>query len=231
MAGSLAQLPPGCSESQYPASRPVGSRLPRGGGTIGGSVGADPPIGLALVTLALTIESVQLPMLLPEDRSFAAAVAGPVLLMMSGSDWTGHNRDFTLSVEPRARHAVPSIAFDVRTPGLQWRAKPTRFHIGESNGVQDSDVTRTPTGPVWTLQFVPNSFSAGGRFTFGMSVFAPLQGSTPEDPDRFGGMTMTVTLDNGNKYTGTVLAGEPESPNSVTRAGLVNAATATNFHH
>ena len=169
------------------------------------------------------------PMPLPEDRSFAAAVAGPVLLMMSGSDWVRHNRYFSLSVDPRSRHAVTSISFDTTVPGLRWSANPTRFNIGESNGVQDGDVTRTPAGSVWTLGFAPNSFSAGGRFTFGMSVFAPAEGTTQEDPDRFRGMTMTVTLDNGRTYTGTVFAGEPESPNSFTGAGLVNAAKATNF--
>ena len=79
--------------------------------------------------------------------------------------------------------------------------------------------------------FVLGRFSGGGAFTFGMSVFNPLQGSTQEDPDRFRGMTMTVTLDNGATYKGTVYAGEPVQHSSFTGAGLVNAAKATSTDH
>ncbi len=171
------------------------------------------------------------PVPLPNDRSFAAAVAGPVTLMMTGSDWTRHNRYFSLSVDSRSSHSVASISFDATAASLKFSANPNRFHIGDTNGVQETDITRTPAGHVWSLAFAPGKFSGGGAFTFGMSVFNPLQGSTQEDPDRFRGMTMTVTLDNGKTFTGTVYAGEPESPNHFTGAGLVNAAKATSFNH
>ena len=165
--------------------------------------------------------------LLPDDRSFAAAVAGPVTLMMSGSDWTRHNRYFSLSVAGYARNSVKSIVFDATPASLLWSGRPNRFHIGDSNGVQESDIVRTPTGALWQLDFAPGKFVANGWFTFGMSVFNPLQGSTQEAPDRFRGMTMTVSMLNGKTYTGTVYAGHRKRHSNTTGAGLVNAARAT----
>ena len=150
--------------------------------------------------------------------------------MMTGSDWTRHNRYFGLSVNEDSRHSVASITFDATAASLNFSGNPNRFHIGDTNGVQLGDITRTPAGHVWTLAFAPGTFAAGGAFTFGMSVFNPLQGSTQEDPDRFRGMTMTVTMDNGKTYAGTVYAGEPEQHSNFTGAGLVNAAKATSFH-
>ena len=59
-----------------------------------------------------------------------------------------------------------------------------------------------------------------------MSVFAPVEGSTEEDPDRFRGMTMTVVMDNGKTYHGKVMADQPHKHNVYTGAGLVDAAKA-----
>ena len=167
------------------------------------------------------------PIPVPNDRSFAAAVAGPVMLMMTGSDWTRHDRYFSLSVDPAAKHNVQSIVFDATAASLHFSANPNRFSISESNGVQITDITRTPNGSVWQLDFAPQTFGAGGAFKFGMSVFNPLQGSTQEDPDRFRGMTMTVTMDDGTQYAGVVYAGPPTWHSHFTGAGLVNAARAT----
>jgi Subtilase family len=173
------------------------------------------------------LQSTATPIAVPNDRTFAAASAGPVLLLMTGSDWTRHDRYFSLSVDPHSRHAVSSITFDATAASLVFSSNPNRFSIGESNGVRESDITRTPNGSQWSLAFAPGTFARGGAFKFGMSVFNPLQGSTQEDPDRFRGMTMTVTMDDGSTYQGTVYAGDPVAGNNFTGAGLVNAARAT----
>lgn len=163
------------------------------------------------------------PMLLPNSRLFASAAAGPVRLRLSG-DWTRQNHYFNLSVARGAGHSIAAITFDATPASLRWSANPNRFNIGVSNGVADGDITRTPSGSVYTLQFAPGKFGPSGAFSFGMSVFNPIQGTTQMDPDRFRGMTMTVKLENGATYVGTVSAGEREDQNVFTGAGLVNTA-------
>jgi hypothetical protein len=166
------------------------------------------------------------PIAVADDRSIAAAVAGPVMLMMIGEDWTRSDTYFQLSVGDDSRRFVSSITFDATRPGLTWSTTANRFSIGTTNSVQLPDVTATPNGALWSLQFAPGSFGRGDEFTFGMSVFAAIQGSTQEDPDRFGGMTMTVVMDNGKTYRGKVITDRPERFNRYTGFGLVNAAKA-----
>ena len=89
-------------------------------------------------------------------------------------------------------------------------------------------MTRTTSadGSSFTLTFAPGKFAAGGAFTFGMSVFNPIEGYDGLDPDRFRGTTVTVTLNNGTRASGTVTAFPKTNPNRFTGAGLVNAAKA-----
>jgi subtilase family protein len=167
------------------------------------------------------------PIPVPNDRSVAAAVAGPVRLSLGG-DWVRWDHFFSLSVSRETEHSIASIALNTSAAGLIFSANPNRFYIGESNGVAIGDITRTRSadGSTFTLTFAPGKFAAGGAFTFGMSVFNPIEGTTQEDPDRFRGATVTVTLDDGTAVTGTVTAGRPQNQNRFTGAGLVNAAKA-----
>ena len=184
------------------------------------------PGSLAPHALYARLQSTATPIAVPDDRSTAVATAGPVMLMMNGEDWVRSNTYFQLSVGSDSRHFVKSISFDATKPGLTWSTNPNRFSIGDTNSVQITDVTATAAGAVWTLQFAPGSFGRGDEFTFGMSVFAPAEGSTEEDPDRFRGMTMTVVMDDGKTYKGKVTADEPQKQNRYTGFGLVNAQKA-----
>ena len=172
------------------------------------------------------------PIPVPNDRSWSAAFAGPVVFNAK-QDWTRWSRYFGLAVQPFTSRKVASVTFDTTSIGLTWSANPSRFHIGEANGISPADVTFSRTPTTFTLNFAPGKFGAGDGLRFGMSVFSPLQGSTQEDPDRFRGMKVTVTLDNGTTHTGTVFAAGPEERNRFTGYGLLNAAAATRAakHH
>ena len=79
------------------------------------------------------------------------------------------------------------------------------------------------------LHFAPGSFRSGDSFRFGESVFAPIQGFVQEDPDRFRGMNVTVTLADGTLFKSTVSAPAPQSINRYAGFGLLNADRATRF--
>jgi len=189
--------------------------------------GAGGPGSLSPNRLYRRLQNTATPLPVPNDRSVAGAVAGPVELALGG-DWTRWNRYFNLSVARGTKQSIASITFNTKAAGLIFSANPNRFNIGDSNGVADADITRTTSadGSTFTLTFAPGKFAAGGAFTFGMSVFSPIEGSTQEDPDRFRGTTVTVTLNNGTSASGTVAAFPKTSPNRFTGAGLVNAAKA-----
>jgi hypothetical protein len=86
--------------------------------------------------------------------------------------------------------------------------------------------TVSPDQKTFTINFASGSFAPGDSFRFGMSVFNALQGATQEDPDRFRGMTVTTTLDDGRTFTGTVFAAPKQPINRFTGYGLVNAEAA-----
>jgi hypothetical protein len=166
------------------------------------------------------------------DPSWSSAIAGPIAFLAQG-DWTRWARFFNLEVLPLTHHSVTSVAFDTRPVGLTWSANPDRFHVGVANGISATDITytRSTDGTLFTLSFPPNSFRAGDSFTFGTSVYSPLQGSVQEMGDRFHGMKMIVTLDDGSSFTSSVF-GAPKVPfNRFTGFGLVNADKGTKLAH
>jgi Subtilase family len=174
------------------------------------------------------LQATATPIPVPNDRSSAFAFAGPVAFSAQG-DWTRWNRYFGLAVQPFTTSTVRSVVFDTARTGLVWSTNPNRFHVGPANGVSAADITFTvsPDTKLFTLNFAPGSFGAGDAFRFGMSVFAPIQGSTQEDPDRFRGMKITVTMSDGTTSTATVAANAPQAINRFTGFGLVNADAAT----
>lgn len=164
---------------------------------------------------------------LPTNRITAKASAGPVTLGARGV-WTRWEDYFGLRNDDPSR-TVKSVMLDATPTGLQFSSNLLRFHIeGDTNGVTTSDVTVTESADFkqYTLTFAPGKFAPGGAFRFGTSIFAAIQGSTQEDPDRLRGMTVTVTMDDNSVYTGTVTAGEATPINRFTGHGLVNAARA-----
>jgi hypothetical protein len=176
------------------------------------------------------------PIPVPNDRDWAAAFAGPLWFSASG-DWTRWNSYFGLRLVPFTSHTVKSVSFNTAdtSTGLVFSTNPNRFHVGPATGVSQADITwaTSPDQKTFTLTFAPGTFAGGDSFRFGMSVFAPIQGSTQEDPDRLRGMTVTVTMDDGRTYTGKVFAGIPKRINGFTGFGLVNADAAVRslYHH
>ena len=172
------------------------------------------------------LQSTAHPIPLPNDRGTAGATAGPVRLTLQG-DWTRWGNYFGLTCQPTAS-PVASVTLDASATGLVFSTNLARFNVGDASGVSASDITvsESPDQKRYTLSFRPGALVGGHYVDFGTSVFAPIQGSTQEDPDRFRGMTMTVTLANGQSFTGTVQAGMPVPVNRFTGAGLVDAAAA-----
>ncbi len=178
------------------------------------------------------LQSTATPIPMPNDRSWSAAFAGPVVFNAKG-DWVRWSRYFGFAVQPYTDRSVATIAIDATSANLTFSKNPNRFHIGQTNGVQLTDITRAVSADAstLTLTFAAGKFKAGGAFRFGMSVFNPIQGTTEEDPDRLRGTVITVTLDNGKTFSGTVFADERHRINRFTGHGLVNADEATRQAH
>jgi hypothetical protein len=165
---------------------------------------------------------------LPIDRNWSATIAGPVAFLAQ-NDWVRWSRYFNIAVLPTGKHSVASITFDTTAIGLTFSQNPNRFNVGNTIGIAATDITASPVTnlSVFTVNFKPGSLKGGDAFTFGMSVFNPIEGSTEEDPDRFRGMLVTTTLDNGASFTSRVVAGFPLPVNNFTGFGVVNAELAT----
>lgn len=177
------------------------------------------------------LEQTATPLPVPNVRWVAATLAGPVSFS-ANADWTRWNRDFTLALDGETEHSVSSITLDTSPIGLTFNPNPTRFSVGDSNGLTIADIAHSVSSDAtkFTMTFAPGSFTPGGWFDFGLSVFAPAQGSTQEDPDRFRGMNVSVTLDNGSTSTSTVVALPKRPVNNFTGFGIVNADAATRRH-
>ncbi len=139
--------------------------------------------------------------------------------------------DFSLAVDKPKEHKVHSITFDAAPAGLTWSTNPNRFSVSNpiGAGVDISNMTRTvsPDATQFTITFAPGTFVGGDSFDWGMSVFAPIEGSTQEDPDRFRNMKMTVTMENGDVSTARCGDAASFPFNNFTGHGLVNADAAT----
>jgi hypothetical protein len=175
------------------------------------------------------LEQTATPIPVTNIREIAGAFAGPLTLSING-DWVRWDRDFTVQVQGIGGRSVASIVLDTSPIGLTFNPNPNRFSIGATTGPAITDITHTvdaATRTLFTMAFAPGKFTNGQSFDFGLSVFAPIQGGTQEDPDRFRGMKVTITLDNGKSFTSRVFA-LPKSPfNNFTGFGLVNADAAT----
>jgi hypothetical protein len=177
------------------------------------------------------LEHTATPVWVPDVRGIAGAFAGPVAFSIN-RDWTRFTGNFSVEVSslPKKR-SIASITFDTTNTdtGLTWNPNPNRFSVSNANGVSFADMAIgfNAAATQFTISFTAGSLTSGDSFDFGESVFTPIQGSTQEDPDRFRNMILTVTLDNGQTFTGKVLA-FPKLPfNNYTGFGLVNADAAT----
>ncbi len=174
------------------------------------------------------MQSTATPIALPNVRWVAGGEAGPVTLSIN-FDWVRFTGDFSLAVDRPKGWKVHSITFDAAPAGLTWSQNPNRFSVSNPIGTDITDMTRSvsPDSTQFTITFAKGTFVGGDSFDWGMSVFAPIEGSTEEDPDRFRGMKIIVTMEDGDVYTGTVVA-LPRLPfNHFTGHGLVNADAAT----
>ena len=174
------------------------------------------------------LESTATPVALPNQRWIASGFAGPVSFS-ANKDWTRFTSNFSLAVAAGKKRNVASITFDTTNIGLSWSANPNRFSVSNAVGISIANMawTTSPDQTKFTITFAPGTFTGGDSFDFGMSVFAAIQGSTQEDPDRFRGMKMTVTFEDGGVANGTVQANPKVQFNNFTGSGLVNAKAAT----
>ena len=166
------------------------------------------PGSLSPRKLYARLQQTATPLPVPNIRWIAGGFAGPVAFS-ANTDWVRFTRNFSLAADrflPRGR-SIASITFDTTKPGLIWSANHNRFSVSNAQGVAITDMTWAPSPDQtqFTITFAPGTFKGGESFDWGMSVFAPAQGSTQEDPDRFRDMKITVTLDNGQTYKGQVV--------------------------
>jgi hypothetical protein len=170
------------------------------------------------------------PIPLSEDRAHSGTEAGPVEVSASG-DFVRFGEYFTVSVDDDTKHTIRSVSINVtNTPThMKFNPNPTRFHVGVAIGIDPANITATYSADVETvtLTFKPGTFGGGASFTFGLSVFSPLEGTTLEDADHMENAVVTVTLDDNSKKTGTFHVAEKQTINRFTGAGLVNADAAT----
>ncbi|MBV8805768.1 MAG: S8 family serine peptidase [Sinobacteraceae bacterium] len=175
------------------------------------------------------LEETATPIPLSNERWVAGTISGPVFFSIN-RDWTRWSRDFSVNVPFLfGQHSVSTITLDTSDIGLTFNTNLNRFSVGDSTGVTRADMTPSVSTDAkkFTITFAPGKLTGGDAFDFGLSVFAPIQGSTQEDPDRFRGMKLVVTLDDGQQWTAPVFA-LPKLPiSNFTGFGLVNADAAT----
>lgn len=164
---------------------------------------------------------------LPDNRAWSGALTGPVSLLIQG-DWSRWQHFFNLQMSPFINRKVQSISFDATNTTLAWSLNPARFHTADLNGIAAGDMTvaTSPDQQVFTISFAPGSFGRGDSLDFGMSLFTAQAGSTQITPDRLRDMKVTVTLEGGQTFTSTVIAGIKFPINRFTGFGLVNADAA-----
>jgi hypothetical protein len=178
------------------------------------------------------LEQTATPMPVSNERWVAGTIAGPVFFSIN-ADWTRWSRDFSVNVPLLfGHHSISTLTLDTSAIGLTFNKNLNRFSVGDSTGVTFADMTPSVSADAmkFTITFAPGKLASGTAFDFGLSVFAPIQGSVQEDPDRFRDMKVIVTLDNGQTWSAPVLA-LPKLPiNRFTGFGLVNADAATRDH-
>ncbi len=181
---------------------------------------------LSPATVYSRLQDTATPVPLAFDRTMAGTVAGTVIARAT-QDWTRWAHYFHLNVMPFTSQKVHAVTFDVSGAGLVVSANLDRFNIGSVKGLNPTDVAYSRTDTSFTLTFKTGRFGAGDALEFGTSIFAPIEGSTQEDPDRFEGTVVTVTYEDGSQRRAPWVVASKLPINAFTGAGLVNADAAT----